>query len=144
MSLAPDHDLLKAAIAALKADPVLVSLVGDRIYDRVPEKAAGEPSVPYPFIAVGPTSIAPADVECIDGVEVTIQFNVSSSGENQAYSSADLRTIIEAIRRTLHDAELTLEDNGLATLTYEISRIGREAGVLNVGIIQFTAVVETP
>ena len=144
MSLAPDHDLIKAAIAALKATLAVSEQVGDRIYDRVPEKASGRPGVQYPYISMGPTSIAPGDVDCIDGVEVTIQFDVWSQGAGEAYSSAECRSIVEAIRKALHDAELDLEDNALAVLTFELGRTLRDPdGVTNHGVIQFTAIVET-
>lgn len=145
MSLAPDHDLIKAAIEALKAAPALVPLVGDRIYDRPSDKAAALTGIASPYISMGPTSMAPAYADCSDAVEVTMQFDIWSWGGGEAFSSAECRTVLEAVRKTLHQAELILEDNALPILVHELSRVLRDAdGVTNHGVIQFTATVETP
>lgn len=143
MSLAPDHDLIKACMAALKADATLASLVGGRIFDRPSDKAAAADDGAYPYISLGPTSSLPADVDCVDGVEVTIQFDVWSSGDGEAFSTVECRAIVERIRRVLHDADLTLTDNALVTLQYELGRVTRDDGVTSHGLIQLTGVVET-
>lgn len=143
--LAPDHDLLVAVKAALLADATIASLVGGRVFDRPPERQDGSADVATPYISFGSTDEVPADVDCIDGVEITIQVDVWSSGNDLAYSSAECRTISERVRRVLHDAELVLETNALASLNYTLKRILRDPdGVTHHGVVQFTAVVETP
>jgi len=143
--LAPDHDLLRAVRAALMADSKIAALVGSRVYDRVPERQDGGADVATPYISFGPSDELPADTDCIDGVEITFQVDVWSSGDDEAYSSAECRTISERVRRVLHDAELTLETNALASLTLALKRILRDPdGAGHHGVVQFTAVVETP
>ncbi|MEQ1901859.1 MAG: DUF3168 domain-containing protein [Devosia sp.] len=145
MSTAPDEEIIAAAIVALKADAALVELVGGRIYDRVPEKAAGKTGVEFPYISLGPTSSLAADVNCSDAEEITLQFDVWSRGDGIAYDSREVRRIVRAIRRVLSDAELVLDDAALVTMTYELNRVLREAdGATNHGLIQFVAVVESP
>ncbi len=142
--LAPDHDLLLAVKAALLDDAKIASLVEGRIFDRVPERQDGSADIATPYISFGSTDELPADVDCIDGVEITIQIDVWSAGDDLAYSSAECRTISERVRRVLHDADLALQTNALASLSYVLKRILRDPdGVTHHGVIQFTAVVET-
>lgn len=145
MSEAPDEELIGAAITALKADADLGGMVGTRIYDRVPEKAAGKAGVETPYVSLGPMSSVTADADCIDGEEITLQFDVWSRGDGDAYGGREARRIMAAIRRALSDAELVLADNALVTLTFELKRLGRDAdGATWHGLVQFSAVVETP
>lgn len=143
--LAPDHDLLRAVRAALLADNAIAQAVGARVFDRVPEQQDDSLNVATPYISFGPTDEVPADADCIDGVEITIQIDVWSAGDDLAYSSAECRTISERVRRVLHDAELTLESNALVSLSFALKRILRDPdGVTHHGVLQFTAIVETP
>lgn len=141
--LGPDLDLLRAAIARLKATPAVVDLVGERIYDRPPEQSSGELDVTSPYISLGPTSSVPADSDCQAGEEITFQLDCWSWGGGEAYASAECRRINSAVRKALHDAELVLEENALVTLTHEQSRVLRDPdGITNHGVIVFTAIVE--
>lgn len=141
MSEAPDHELIVAAIAALRLDADLAILVEGRIFDRGPEK----PTPKKPYIALGPTSSIPDDYDCMDGEEITIQFDVYSSGSGNAYVSAECRRIADRIKRVLHHAELDLPSNALVSLELSLKTIVREAdGVTNHGVVQFTATVDTP
>ncbi len=104
---------LQAAIAArLNADPAIASLVGDRIYDRVP-------NVPtYPYVSFGDTQVLPELGEGTDGVEafVTIHAWERFKGFDAVKSIA--RLIIVA----LHDVELTISDNVLLSILLESAR----------------------
>ncbi|MGB3445737.1 MAG: DUF3168 domain-containing protein [Xanthobacteraceae bacterium] len=141
----PTFELVAAAIAKLRATPAVTGFVGTKIYDRVPEKQDGTPNVTSPYISFGPVTGSPDDADCSDAVEVTFQVDVWSWGNGEAYGSAECHKISDAVRRALHNAELTLSVNALVTLTCELFRILRDDdGVTNHGVIQFSAVVETP
>lgn len=138
-------ELIGAMMTQLKAATSVTALVGQRIYDRVPELQDGTPNVAYPYISVGPTSSIPADFDCIDGEDVTIQFDIWSSGPGEAFSSVECRKICSAVKRALHDAELVLSENALVTLQWELTRTMRDPNpAICHGAVQFTATVETP
>jgi hypothetical protein len=93
---------LQVAIGqALVADAGVSALIGDRIYDQMPEK--GE----YPCIEFGPIDIVPDDQECVDGQIHTLQLNVWSRDQGRLGPCQD---IVWAVRAALHDAELELPD----------------------------------
>lgn len=144
----PTFDLALAAMNKLKATAPLAAFVAQRIYDRVPEKqtASGPvPDVPFPYISLGPTSATSDDYDCVDGLEISLQFDVWSSGSGEAYGSAQCRKITDLIRRALHNAELVLANNALVTLTHSLTQILRDpGGTVNHGVVQFTALVEVP
>lgn len=144
----PTLDLALAAMNKLKATAAITALVAQRIYDRVPEKQTSSgpmPDVPFPYISLGPTSATSDYYDCIDGLEVTLQFDVWSSGSGEAYSSVQCRKIADLVRRALHDAELSLSSNALVTLTHRLTQIMRDPdGVTNHGVVQFMALVEVP
>lgn len=143
----PTYDLQLAALNKLRATAALSALVGQKIYDRVPEKKAGGVNVPdvtSPYVSFGPVTAITDDADCVDGLEITFQIDAWSWGSGDAYSSVEVRKIIGEIRKALHNAELTLTTNALVTLTHELTRILRDSdGITNHGVIQFTALVET-
>lgn len=137
---APDQELVRAMLEALRADPDMISLVGAAIYERVPD--AG---VLSEYVSVGPTDGVPDDFDCIAGEEITVQLDAWSTNDSEALSSAKVRKIRNAMRRCLHDRELALESNALVTLQLTLWRIVRETdGITNHAVLQFTATVETP
>ena len=138
-------ELIKAMMDRLKTTPAVTALVGQRIYDRVPEKQNGTPDVPFPYVSLGPDTSIPDDFDCMDGEELTVQFDVWSSGSGDAYGSVQCRKICGAIKKALHDADLSLQTNALVSLQYEMRRIIDDPNpAITHGVIQFTATVETP
>lgn len=139
------YELILAAINRLRATAAVTALVGTRIYDRVPEKANGTPDVVFPYVSMGPSTSIPDDFDCLDGEEITIQFDVWTSGAGEAFGSVQCRKITGAMKRALHDVDLTLPVNALVTLQHEITRVMRDPNpAITHGVIQFTATVETP
>lgn len=139
------YELILAAINQLRVTPAVTALVGARIYDRVPEKTDGTPNVAFPYISMGPSTSIPDDFDCMDGEEITIQFDVWTSGSGEAFGSVQCRKITGAMKRALHDVDLTLPVNALVTLQHEITRVLRDPNpAITHGVIQFTATVETP
>lgn len=144
MSLDPESDFVRAAIAALKVDARVTALCGGRVYDRVPQKVAGERGVQMPYVSIGPISSADDSADCIDGVEMSVQFDVWARADADANVATTCRALCEAIRRVLHDAELVLADNRLASVAFERKSIFDDPdGITRHGVVQFLAVVET-
>jgi hypothetical protein len=138
-------ELARACLEALRADATLASFVGDRIFDRVPEKQDGTPNVPSPYISLGPTTAAEDAAECIDGLEVALQFDAWSWGEGEAYASAEVREISGRVRKVLNRRELALSENALVNLEHRFTQILRETdGITNHGVVQFLGLIETP
>lgn len=138
-------ELLTAALNRLRTTTAVTADVGQRIFDRVPEQQDGAPSVPYPYISVGPGSSIPDDFDCMDGEEITIQLDVWTSGDNDAYGSAQCRRISGAVKKALHNAELDLTTNALVSLQWETTRIIDDPNpAVSHGVVTFTATVETP
>ena len=139
-------ELLRAVFDRLKATAAITALVGQHIYDRAPADQSGNRvDVPYPYITAGPTTAIPADFDCLDGEEITIQLDVWSSGALDASTSAQCRKISDLVKRALHDVDLTLTENALVTLQWELTRILDDRNpTIRHGAIQFTATIETP
>lgn len=134
-------ELIKAVFDRLKATSAVTTFVAQRIYDRVPDAQ----EVPFPYVSLGPSSAIPDDFDCLYGEEVTIQLDVWSSGSGEAYGTVQCRKICGAIKKALHDVDLSLNTNALVTLQHEITRIIDDPNpAINHGVIQFTATVETP
>jgi hypothetical protein len=137
-------ELIRSMLDRLRADATVTQMVGDRIVDR-PSGRVGSPTGGFPYISVGPTSSIPADFDCMDGEELTVQLDIWTTGDNGAFASVDCRTITNAVKRSLHNADLALADNALVTLTWELTRILDDPNpAIRHGAIQFTAIVETP
>lgn len=147
----PTYELQLAALNALRASTALVAIVGNKIYDRVPERTAGGilvPDVTSPYISFGPVTSVPDeadDSDCITSEEITFQIDVWSWGAGLAYGSVQTRQICGLVKKALHKADLELTTNALVSIRHELTRILRESdGITNHGVIQFTAQVETP
>lgn len=142
--MAPDLELVTACLARLRADTAVTALVGAKVFDRVPEKQDGTPNIESPYISCGYTSITPDDAECIPGDEIEFQIDAWSWGSGEAYASAEVRRIADAVKRALHLAEFDLTVNALASIEHDRTRIQRASdGVTNHAAIRFVAVVET-
>lgn len=134
----PTYELVAAAMQRLKSDAAVKALVADRVYDRPPDGKAKSP-----YISFGPSDATTDDADCIDGLEVTMQIDCWSYGSGEAFSSAEVRKLSGAVRKALHDAEMTLPANALATIRHRITRHQRESdGATNRAIVTITAFVE--
>lgn len=134
----PTYELTATIISRLKADATVASFVGSRVYDRPPD---GEQ--PSPYISMGPSDALTDDADCLDGLEITLQIDCWSWGSNEAYGSAEVSKLSGAVRAALHEAEIALPTNALASLRHRITRYQRESdGVTNRAIISVTAFVE--
>lgn len=131
--MSPELELQGLIVTTLKADTAVAALVADRVYDTVPKNTA------FPYISMGPVDSTENDAECITGLDVYVQIDVWS----QAVGMPECKAIIDAVRRALHDADLSLSQNALVMIEHAQSRAMRDPdGITNHGVCEFTAVVE--
>ncbi|SMQ65870.1 Protein of unknown function [Devosia lucknowensis] len=138
-------ELMMAAVMRLRATPEIVTYVGSRIYDRIPASSTGRWAAQFPFISNGPTIATPDDYDCLDGEEITIQFDIWSSGTGEAYDTIQARKIASLVKRALHDAELSLATNALVSIEHVLTRhVPDPNPAMHHFAVQFRATVETP
>ena len=131
--MTPHLELQKAVVAALKADAALSALVGDRVYDRAPQR------VVFPYVAIGEMQVLSDDVDCISGFEVYLTIHVWS----RAYGRVECREISSAIYDVLHEAELNL--NGLAFVEVrlrDMTDLADPDGESTHGVVTFRALID--
>lgn len=134
-------ELIRAIFDRLRATSDVSNFIGQRVYDRVPDAQ----DVAFPYVSLGPSTAIPDDFDCMRGEEITIQLDVWTSGDAEAYGSVQARKLTGAIKKALHDVDITLTTNALVTLQHEMTRIIDDPNpAISHGVIQFTAQVETP
>src|SRR5678815_358353 len=84
-------ELVTVMFATLRADTALLELVESAdIYERTPDG-------PWPtemrYISLGPSTSIPDDYDCMNGEEITVQWDVWTSGTGESYGSAMCRKI---------------------------------------------------
>lgn len=105
----PALPLQKAIVAALKADPVVNSIIAGRVYDGVPTNAV------KPYVSFGPFQQLPEHGACLDGGEAFIQLDGWASGP----ATTQVKALGAAIAFALDEAELALDGQQLVELTIE-------------------------
>ncbi len=134
MPLSPEWSLQKAVFAALAADASLTGLIGaSRIHDDAPQQAA------FPYLTLGQSTARDWSTATDDGAEHVLTIHVWS----RAAGKKEAHAIMRAVRQTLHDQPLTLEDHRLVNLRHELSEATRDTDGETVhGIVRFRAVTE--
>lgn len=139
----PTYELIKACIEVLKNDTAISAMVQNKVYDRVPEKQDGTPSVSSPYISLGNTNFLTEDFDCIDAATISLQFHCWSWGDGEAYSSAQVRKLSFLVRRALHKAEIELQENGFVVLVHQVTSFNRASdGVTHQATVVFEAEVD--
>jgi len=140
-------ELIAAMMTLLRASVPLQNLGVAKIYDRVPTQTDGSlaPTVTHPYISLGPSTSIPADYDCMDGEEITVQWDVWTNGDEEAFATVLCRKLCKVVKRTLHNSELALINNALVSLEWEMTRIVDDPNpAIGHGVVMFTATVETP
>jgi hypothetical protein len=131
------HELADALITRLKADAAVVSFVGTKVFDRT------RTDLTPPYVSLGSSDDSTDDAECIDAVEIVQQVNAWSWGANQAFSRAEVRQLSDAIRKALHEQELTLPTGALVSLRHRSTRIlTAPDGLTHQAAATFVALIE--
>lgn len=121
----------EAILERLRATPEIVAIVGERIFDYVPD----EPG--YPLIRVETSSSVPFEATGISGSEISTQVSSFVKGYGPQASEELDRLIVE----TLDEAPLALSNGYLIDLVHEQTLVLEdqdERGVYQ-GVHQFTA-----
>lgn len=140
MATEPTLALQEAAIAHLKADTTVALLIAERIYDRIP----GDPTRPpppniFPYVRLGEDQDVPDLAECIDGSEIFATFHAFS----RAVGKPEVKRVAGAVKRALHGADLTLDDNRLLLIEhFRTDFLTDEDGLTEHAIITFRALTE--
>lgn len=139
----PTYELIKECIVILKADTAITDIVGERIYDRVPEKQDGTPNVASPYISLGTTNFLTEDFDCVDAATIGIQFNCWSWGDGEEYSSALVRKLSFLVRKALHKKEINLVQNGFVAIEHQITAYNRASdGITHQASVGFETLVD--
>lgn len=129
----PILELQGLMIAAIKA--ALSDMVGGRVYDAVPAGAS------FPYVSLGAVTELQDDADCIDGAEITVQWDVWSRGNG----SPEALRIADALKRALHRVEASLTDNALVFVEHvRTTRLRDPDGITYHCAVEFRAIVETP
>ncbi|MHC3940221.1 DUF3168 domain-containing protein [Paenochrobactrum sp. BZR 201-1] len=125
------QDLL---LAKLKADPVVASLVGSRIWDSPPS------SPEFPYITLGATDFTPTDVDCIDMREETVQIDVWTRANGRKWQC---KQIVDAVVNVMRRLDGDLSSGTLIDGRIEIARVLDDPdGITTHGVVQFTGILE--
>lgn len=136
-------ELIQVMFTTLRTDTALLELVETAdIYERAPDG-------PWPetmrYISLGPSTSIPDDYDCMMGEEITIQWDVWTSGTGESYGSAMCRKICNRIKQALHDVDLALTHNALVTLQWQFTQVLDDPNpAIRHGVVRFVGNVETP
>lgn len=132
MSEDASEQLMKAHIAALRADATIQSFCGQRVYDYIPRKND------YPYIVYHITDSDEWDTTTDNGEEHAVYLHVWDDKEG----SKRARQIMQRIYELLHDVtSYSLTDHNLVNCR-RVSRTIEREGQLYHGIGLFRAVTE--
>ncbi|MDJ1632676.1 DUF3168 domain-containing protein [Rhizobium rhizogenes] len=141
MSEDASFELQKAIVTLLKNDAAVISLVANRIYDRVPQDDAGNTTAVFPYISIGPDQEIPDPAECIRASEFFLQIDAWS----RAVGFPEVKRIARAIEDALNDVELPLVANAQVYFEYDGRRIFRDPdGLTSHAALTFRAGIEKP
>lgn len=116
----------------LGANAVLRSLTGNRIYDRVPDKAK------YPYVSFGPVEATQwADLGCLDGWEVFPQIDCWS----QEVGYPECKKIVDGVLDALGERQPIGFVNKFVVWELRAARVLRDPdGLTSHGIVTFRTV----
>ena len=129
----PDLELQGAIVTALKADPVLQTLIGQRVYDQPPDNPQ------FPYVTYGPTDSIEDDADCIQTQDIFVQLDAWS----RAVGYPEVKKIADAVRDALNDRDLPIQVNALVVLQHRQTRTLRDPdGLTSHAAISLEAFIE--
>lgn len=133
MSADSSWPLQEAVHAALTGDAPLMAMVTG-VFDHVPAETA------FPYITMGENTARHWGAAGLDGVEATLTLHAWS----RARGRRQVKEIIAAIHRILHDANLAVTGHALVNLRFEYTETVLESdGITYHGLARFRAVTHT-
>lgn len=137
MAVGMVNELQAAIVEVLAADSELQSLIGNpvRLYSQV--KANPNP----PYVTIGQATEDDDSVENLDAAEIFPDLHVWSDSPAKDY--VECHRICSAIRRALHNADLTLSENRCVQIQHRITRVFVDAdNITRHGVVTFHAFTE--
>lgn len=129
--------LQAAIVAALKTDVAVDAIVGERVYDRVPDNAN------LPYVVYGDDQVLQDDADAGDCLSEGFEVFVTLHAWSKAYGQVEAKRLGGAIRSALHNAELTITDHRLITFEHDSTRYLRDPGGLQShGVVTFRALLD--
>jgi len=107
----PSLELQAAIVGKLKNDPGVQAVVGQRVYDEVPNNPT------FPYISIGDNQVLPDKANCIDGTEIFWQLD----GWARDPTFPMTKQISKAVVAALDDQAITV--TGYAVVVCEISTV---------------------
>jgi len=130
MSVDSSWEVQRAVYAALTGDGTLMGLV-QGVHDHVPAGAA------FPYVTVGEATASAWGGAGLDGIEATLTLHAWS----RARGHKEVKTILAALHRILHDASLAVTGQALVNLRFDFAEsLLDEDGLTYHGISRFRAV----
>lgn len=131
----PSLELQGAIVDRLKATAAVTALVGDRIYDDVPDGAL------FPYVQVGDGDELSEDADCITGFDISLDIDIWS--RKKGFPEA--KQISDAVRTALVEVEMSIATNALVYFQHRQTRFLRDPdGLTKHVVITFEAFVEQP
>ncbi|ADH87358.1 conserved hypothetical protein [Ancylobacter novellus DSM 506] len=135
----PVLELQGVITARLKANDDLRALIDRRVYDSVPRDRDGGVTAKFPYVSFGPTTELQDDADCIAATEFTLQIDAWS----REPGFPEVRRIAKAVKAALHEQEITLAENALATFEWWRADVIRAPdGITSHAAITFRGVIE--
>lgn len=106
-------ELQAAIVAALKADPGLAALLGDRVFDHTPATAA------FPYVTLGRLTGYDWSTDTERGSELLVSLHVWSQGRGKKQALA----LMARVDAALHDQALALDGFALVNLRLETTEL---------------------
>lgn len=133
MAASADLEMQGWIVNTLRADAGIQALLGERVYDRVPEKPQ------FPYISYGPSTEDNDYPDCINAAEITIQLDAWS----REVGYPEVKRIAAAVHEALHDQDIDLPVNACCCLYHVNTVFLRDPdGLTNHAVIQLEAYVE--
>ncbi|PHP68183.1 hypothetical protein CSC94_05900 [Zhengella mangrovi] len=130
----PANEVQALIFERLTAYPAVTAIVGDRVYDRVPNERK------FPYISFSASVGTPDDAECIDGLSHVLQIDCWS---RYGGGFREVNQMNDAVYRALHDYEGVIDVNALVQMRVTLVRSVRDPdGLTSHGIVQVESIVE--
>jgi uncharacterized protein DUF3168 len=131
----PSADLQTVITDRLKADSAIAALIGDRVFDRIP-------NVPtFPYVSFGNSQVIPVSADAIDAAEtfVTLHTWDRFKGFDKSKSLGPL--VIAA----LHEADLDTPGSvTLSVLLQSVNYLRDPDGLTTHGVMTFSILTDAP
>lgn len=129
----PTTSLLDAIKARLLNDANITSLIGDRLFDRIPNNPT------FPYLSIGEVQVLPELAEATDAATA----HVTLHSWDRFKGSDAVKSIGKYVIAALHDQDLTLDDGAVQSLLLESARtLPDPDGLTKHGVYQFAILTD--